>query len=145
MRLGILAWRGKLPHVLGLSDGVEAGTLHIGADLIGNFLEHLLGKISSGHGLIELDELDDIAGDSLACRVSERTVIAIQLVHHREVCITDSNDNDGAREGAELINQVLGLWHVMDGTIGQDEQDLVLLSCALTLEQLEELTENRSK
>ena len=33
----------------------------------------------------------------------------------------------------------------MDGTIGQDEKDLVLLGSALTLEQLEELTENRSK
>ena len=47
-----------------LSDGhwLEADAFHVGADLLGDLLEDLLGQIAPAHALVELDELNDVSG-----------------------------------------------------------------------------------
>ena len=44
------------------SDRLEAGEFHVGAQLIRDFFEDLLGKVASRHSFSELDKLDDISG-----------------------------------------------------------------------------------
>lgn len=70
-------------------------------------------------------------------RVSERLSIAIKLLHGIKVGVTDPDDDDGAGVFRQLINQILGLRHIMDRSIGQQEQDLVHLLILCRNEQVE--------
>ena len=82
--------------VLLYSHRFVAGLLHIAAQLIGYFFKHLLSKISSPEGLVECDELDDIARTWLPLSVPQEKTIAIELLHRCEVGITNSHNDDRA-------------------------------------------------
>ena len=45
---------------------VEARAFHEGAHLLGDFLEDLLGEVSSSDSRVVLDELNDVARDWLS-------------------------------------------------------------------------------
>lgn len=85
----------ELGHVLLLSLRNDVVALHVRADLIRNFFEDLFGQITPGDGLVELYELDDITGNTLAHRILQRAIVAIELIHLLEVCIAHSNNDDG--------------------------------------------------
>ena len=79
-------------------DRLESRALHVRADLAWNFLEDLFGQITSGLSLVELNELDDITSNSLSTRVFQGTIIAIELLHRREVRVANTNNDDRARK-----------------------------------------------
>ena len=102
-----------------------AFALHVRAHLRGDLHQDLLRQVASCHALIELDELDDVAGDGLTLRVPQHLTVTIQLFHRVEIGVANTNDDDRARVLSQLINQVLRLRHVMDRAVSQQEQDLV--------------------
>ena len=94
---------------------------------MGHFLEHLLGEVATSDALVEFHELHDVAHGRNAGRVSEATTVAIESLHRPEVGATDADNDDGAGHLGELTDQVDSLRHVMDGAIGQQKKDLVLI------------------
>ena len=95
--------------------------------MFGDLLENLLCEITALYAPLELYELDDVARSGHTCRVPEPAAIAIELLHGREVGIAYADDDDRAGHVGQLAYQVDCLWHVMDGTIGQQEKNLVLV------------------
>ena len=93
----------------------------------GYFFENFFVQVASGNALVELDELNDIARDELTHRVAKTTIVAIEFFHEGEVCVSNADNDDRAWEIAQLVNGILGRSHVMDGSISQDKEDLVLL------------------
>ena len=55
--------------------------LHVGAELMGDLLEHLLGEVATSDALVELHELHDVAHGRLPSRVSEAATVAIESLH----------------------------------------------------------------
>lgn len=76
--------------------------------------------------MLELDELDDVALCESSCGASKESAIAVELIHHSEVCVTHSHNNDAARQRGSFHNEVLGSRHVVDCSVGQDQQNVVL-------------------
>ena len=64
-------------HALSLRDWIEADALHVGADLLGDFLEHLLSKVASRLALVELHELHDVAGSGHPGHILQTATITI--------------------------------------------------------------------
>jgi len=102
--------------------------LHEIKNLIGNFLEGSLGKLrDTALGSInEGHELDDITASG-ASSITKSVAISIKDVHGSEVTVSDTHDNDGERliRGSDESRD--GLIGVANGTIGDDEQDGVVL------------------
>ena len=69
----------------------------------------------------------------MASGVSQATIITIKFVHRIEVSSADTNNDDGARTFGKVVNQIDRLWHIMNGAIGQNKQDWVLLAIFYTL------------
>ena len=64
-------------HALSLRDWIEADALHVGADLLRDFFEDLLGQVAHPHALVELHKLDNVSSAFLAARVTKAPAIAI--------------------------------------------------------------------
>ena len=71
--------------------------------------------------------MDDVAGHSLPLVVSERSVVAIEFLHRREISVTHANDDNRAWVLGKLVDQVLGSRHVMDSAVREEKKDLVRL------------------
>ena len=123
------------------SDRIDTIALHVRADLLRDLLEDLFGQIATSDTLVELHELDDIASGCLSSRVTKTASIAIEGLHRREISPADTNDDDRAWHLCKLADQVNGLWHVVDGTIGEQEQDLVLVHAICRLNIVSKLGE----
>ncbi len=87
---------GKVPAESEALTGLEAFHLHVTNELIGDFLKNLLGKdVSTGSRvLLELDELDNVTLGCATVLVTEETAIRIKLLHHLELLIADTDDDD---------------------------------------------------
>ena len=107
----------------------ESLRVHVGTKLFGHFLKHLLGEDvgASGRILLELNELDDVSGGRAAAVVSEDGAVAVELLHHFEFLHSDSDDDDGERQLGGVHNQALGLVHVVDLAVGDDQENVVNL------------------
>ena len=110
--------------------GVNVMLAHPVEQLRGYLHERLLSKhvrvvleIVVGH------ELNDIGGHVLTERLRvECLLIAVELLHGAEIGIADANDDDGEgklRSFDDLVNRLV---HVIDDTVGDDDQDVELLS-----------------
>ena len=75
--------------------------------------------------MVELDELDDVSSDLLAGLVCQTAIIAIELLHRREISVTHTDNDDRAWQLSKLVDQVLGSRHVMDSAVSEEEQDLI--------------------
>lgn len=76
----------------------------------------------------ERDKLDDVTLLVLLVPLGvEGRLVCIKLFHAGEVGAADANDDDGEWETGGGHNRINRLLHVHDGTIGQDQQDRVLL------------------
>ena len=124
---------------------LEADAFHVGADLLGDLLEDLLGQVAPAHALVELDELDDVSGALLPSRVSKPATITVKLFHRPEIGIAHANNDDGAGQLRQLADDIDGLWHVMDAPIRQKEQDLILVRFHCRLHVSHELGEQRAE
>ena len=107
------------------SDGLEASTLHIGANLGRHFNKDLLSKVAALDALVKLDKLYDITGHSLSLLITERSIVTIKFLHSREVSIAHTNNDNGARILSELVDQVFGPCHIVDCSVGEQEKDLI--------------------
>ena len=45
--------------------------------------------------LLELNELDDVSLGGASRRVSEKGAIGVELLHHLELLLADTNNDDG--------------------------------------------------
>ena len=71
--------------------------------------------------VIERNELDDIGSSVSSQRLRvESLIITIELVHHTEVSITHTHDDDREWVVGTTHNLVNRLAHVIDHTIGND-------------------------
>jgi len=104
---------------------LEVLLLHVAAHLIWDFLENLLGEVTLLHALVVLNELDDIPLGCVTSVVSEDGTVSIEFLHGAEVCVADTDDNDGAWHAGKLDDQSLGGRHVVDCSISQEKEDLV--------------------
>ena len=72
---------GSLSLLLGRDDllgdhWLNAVILHVGYELLRDFLQHLLSEIALANGLIESDELDDIAAGVSSISI-QSTIISV--------------------------------------------------------------------
>ena len=68
--------------------------LHIGADLVWDFFENLIGEVSTGRRCVVLHELHDLSHASLSHIVSENSIVTIELFHGGEVGFTYAHNYD---------------------------------------------------
>jgi hypothetical protein len=85
----------------------------------------LLIQQALGFGLVVLNKLDDVTLNSKAPVVAQDSVVAVKLLHVGEICVAHTNNDDGTRQSREVHKEPLGLSHIMDGSISQQEQDIV--------------------
>lgn len=130
-------------EALGESNWLETGALHKGAKLRWHLFEDLLGEVTPGACLVELNELHDVARTGLAARVLQHAIITIELFHGVEVSLTDSNDDDRDGMVTQLTDQVLRLWHVVDGSIGEQKEHIVRHLSLLRANQVQKLLQKR--
>ena len=114
-----------LLDVLLESDGLEAGALHVRANLVWHFNEDLLSKVTALDALVELDKLHDVASYSLSLLIAKWSIVAIKLFHSRKVSIAHTNNDDGARILSKLVDQIFSPCHVVDCSISEQEKDLI--------------------
>lgn len=98
---------------------------HVGNQLLWNLLEDLLSQVTFLDGFVVDDELDDVTSTGLAIAVLESSTIAIKLLHHGEVCVTHADDDDGDRVQSKFKDNILSLFHIMNGSICKDQQHVV--------------------
>ena len=78
--------------------------------------------------VIEWHKLHDICSHVLTVGLRvEGFLIAIKDLHRAEISIADAHDNDGDWESGASHDLIDGLLHVVDNTVGEDEQDVILL------------------
>jgi len=76
--------------------------------------------------LFHANELHDISfGDSAVVR--QPHVVAIQHLHGRKVSGPDTNDYDAEGLVCSVDDGLLGLLHVLDNPVGDDQQNTVVL------------------
>lgn len=77
--------------------------------------------------LPEGDKLHDVPHGSLASHGAQASVVSVQELHGREVRVADSHDDDGHGQAGGVDNGVPSLVHVCDDSVGDDEEDKILL------------------
>ena len=97
-----------------------ADRLHILANLVWHLLQHFFSKVASSHTLLESDKLDDITSTFPTLSVSQRLVITIELLHHSELLITNTHDDNTCGQVGCLTDEVLNFLHVVNLTICQN-------------------------
>ena len=98
---------------------------HVGNQLLWNLLEDLLSQVTFLDGFVVDDELDDVTSTGLAVAVLESSTIAIELLHHGKVCVTNSDYDDGDRVQSKFKDNILSLFHIMNGSICQNQQHVI--------------------
>ena len=81
-------------EVIAVARRFEVLHLHVAAHLIRNLFHDLISKVTAGQCCIVFDELDDFTLTASSHVVSEYAIITIELLHGREVSITNANDDD---------------------------------------------------
>lgn len=126
-------------HVLWQGGTRHVHHLHVGHNLGRNLFEHLFSELTLGTSLVELNELDDVAGARLPRRVAKLAVVTVELHHRFKVSIADSDNDDRDREHGQLADQIFSLGHVVNGAISEQEQDVVLGRASRRRGKVEEL------
>ena len=106
--------------------GQDAICDHVAHELLGYFLQDFLSEEDRVLlELVELYELNDIPACLLSSAVSEDHVVAIKLPHVSEIGITNANYDDTQRILGTFHDQVLSSGHVMDLSIGEDQENVI--------------------
>lgn len=116
---------------LGLSCRVGSDTTS--AEVVEHLAWHLLKSLLRQHHRVAGEVPEGHKLDNIGChlllidvRVKGR-LIGIELIHGGEVSTTDSHNNDGEGQLRPVHNLIDCLLQVTDDSIGDDEQDVVLL------------------
>ena len=133
-------------HVHQVSDWYcgDSIDLHIAKELSWYLFEDLLCEVTSTNGVIELDELNNVALGGFPA-IAKAATIAVELLHCAEVSITNANNNNRARKLCKRNNLVDRIWHVVNGTICQNQQDWIHVTADYRINKLAELTEQGSE
>ena len=94
---------------------------------------------------MELNELNDVTSGWHSLGVSDTATIAVQSLHRREVGPSDTNNDDRAWHLRKLTDQVNSRWHVVDCTVSQEQEDLVLAHTHSRYDIVFELSQERSE
>ena len=114
--------------------------LHVTDELPGNFLKYLLSEVTTADSVVEAHKLDNIALSHFSL-VTQTTTIAIKLLHGGEVCISNTNNDDGAGELGKRNDCIDRGRHVMNSSISEDQQDRIRVVVHDRLDELFELAE----
>ena len=123
--LGFASLRSNSLHSVGNVLDCLAHHFHVATKLEGHFLEDLLVEVASCDGFLVVHELDDVTSAWLAHHIGQAATVTIKLLHGREVSIADTDDDDGARQVGELLDDVASSGHVVNDTIGEKQQNRV--------------------
>lgn len=77
--------------------------------------------------LPEWHKLDNVSHGGFACQRPQASIVSIQELHSCEVCVAYSNDDNGHRQPGGINDGTACLIHVCDHSVGDDEEDKVLL------------------
>ena len=118
------------------------------ADLFGDLAEHFLCQVAFPHCFIETHELDNVTSANSASVIPQKLAVTVKLLHQLELlAFTHAHDDNAGRLARRLDDQRLDPAHVMNRTIGQDQQDVVdvlPVGCRCVLgESLDDWTEHR--
>lgn len=116
--------------LLACSVGHKILSLHVSQKLSWNLLESLLGKLL--RIVLELAEWYELYNISLHVLLVlhgvKWDVIGIEDIHAVEVITANADDDDADREAAASSNDLINsLLHIVNDTISDDQQDIVLL------------------
>ena len=130
-----------------MGDGhrLVADSFHVGADLLGHFLEDLLSEVAHAHALVKFDELNDVPDTLLVHRVSKPPTVAIELFHGRKICVADAYNDDRAGKLGKFTDYIYGLGHVMDAPVCQEQQYLILVCLECRLDVPHEFGQQRAE
>lgn len=122
--------------------GNKADLLHELAHLIWHFLKDFFGEVAALHALSELDELDNVTRALLAVSIGQGLIITIQLLHHFEFLIADTDDDNAHGQVSGFTDQISRFWHIVDFTVRNDQQNVVDSGVTLRTDKLDELAED---
>lgn len=102
---------------------------HVVDELARQFLQSLLGQKSRVMlEIVEGNELDDISSSVFTELTREKSfIVTIKLVHHAEISITDTNNNDSKWVIGSSHNFVNSAFHVINHTVSDNHENLELL------------------
>ena len=101
--------------------------LHEGDKLIGDLLEDLLCKFGRALSdeLFEFDELDNVPNGRGPARIPEQRVVRVKLLHQLELLLADTYNNDAQGQVSRCHYDVLGGFHVVNLTVGDDQENII--------------------
>jgi len=85
----------------------------------------LLSQVASCDTLVKSNKLHDIASTWLSNAIGQASTITIKLLHHVKVSVTNTDDDERDWVLRKLVDEVLGLAHIVNGTISQDQHHMV--------------------
>lgn len=77
--------------------------------------------------LPERHKLDNVSHGGFACQRAQTSIVSVQELHRCEVCVAYSNDDDGHGQSGGIDDGTACLIHVCYHSVGDDEEDKVLL------------------
>lgn len=77
--------------------------------------------------LPEWHKLDNVSHGGFAGQRPQTSIVSIQELHSCEVRVAHSNDDDRHGQPGGVDDGAAGLVHVCDDSVGDDEEDEVLL------------------
>ena len=100
---------------------------HAAHKLIGDLFENLFSEGAELFFLewIEFDKLDDVSGSCLSPRANNCLFVSIKLNHVFEIVFSDTYYDNTYHVLRALDNQILCFFHVVNFTIGEDEQYVI--------------------
>ena len=69
--------------------------------------------------------MDNVSAALVSLVIAKSATISVKFLHCTEISISNTDNNDRAWQGRESDNDLFGLVHIMDCTIGQEEQHLI--------------------
>ena len=98
---------------------------NLSRDLLQSFLRKQEGVVLE---LLEGNELDDVSTHVLFVLLGiQRVDVCVKNLHRAEVCVAHSDDHDRERKVCASHDLVNCLGHVADDSVGNYQQDLVVL------------------
>ena len=92
--------------------------------------------------LLELHELHNISRSYVAILISESAVIRVKFLHHLELLLSHSHNNDAQRKAGSLDEKAFGLLHVMNLSVSDDKEYVVEALRASRVDDVDHLLDN---
>ena len=124
---------------------MKINLLHMRYELIRYFFEDLLCKIAALNSLVILNKLYYITQWSIAKVISQDTIIAVELNHRIEVCISHSDYYYWYSILRKLDYKRAGHSHIVYCAISQNHQNVILIDVLLMFHIIKKSCQKRSE